>query len=189
MEAVDTRARVVAVIGSPRRGANSELLVEAAVAEIEARGVPCEVVRLAELSVTPCLGHDDCGTRRSCPLKDDAEAVLAAMFAADGLILASPVYFQNVTAQLKALIDRSVFRYNRAVRLRARVVGLLAVAEDGGIEDTFDAMRRFVALSSDRDIPALTAGGFANLAGSAAENEELMAAARRLGRELAEALA
>ncbi len=188
MGTMGTQARVVAVIGSPRRGGNTELLVEAAVAELEARGVSCEVVRLAELSVAPCLGHDDCASRQACFQQDDAEDVLAALFAADGLILASPVFFQSVSAQMKALIDRSFFQYCKAVRLRARAVGLVAVGAGSGIEDAFDVLRRFVTLSSDRDIQALTAGGFAGPSGSAAENQELMADARRLGRELAEAL-
>ena len=96
--------------------------------------------------VAPCLGHDTCGDLEACPQGDDTEAVLAPVYAADGLLLATPVYYENVSAQMKAFIDRNVFQYNHDVFLTPKVVGLLAVTAETGLDDTLSALRRFVAL-------------------------------------------
>ena len=135
-----------------------------------------------------CLGHDDCAKRRACPRDDDAAEILDAVYAADGLILATPVYYENVSAQMKAFMDRNVFRYARDEWLPAKVVGLMAVTAETGFDETLAALRRYVALSTDGDVPIFSMGGYADTAGSAAEKPELLAAARQLAVDLAEVL-
>jgi multimeric flavodoxin WrbA len=181
------RPTVVAILGSPRRG-NTATLVAAALGELETRGAACETVFLAERRIAPCLGHDDCGERAACPLGDDAGEVLEQAYSADCLILASPVYYENVSAQMKAFIDRNVFRYARDEWLVAKAVGLIAVTAETGLEDTLAALRRYVGLSTDGEVPVFTCGGYADTAGAAAADEALLADARRLGDELAGAL-
>ncbi len=178
---------VVAVVGSPRRG-NTATLVAAALAELESRGAACETIVLSDLTIGPCLAHDGCGDFAFCPQRDDAAAALERVYAADCLILGSPVYYENVSAQMKALMDRSVFRYAHDEWLRARAVGLVAVTAETGLQETLDALRRYVALSTDGDPPVFTCGGYADAAGAAAADEALLAEARRLGTELAGAL-
>jgi len=98
------------------------------------------------------------------------------------------VYYENVSAQMKAFIDRNVFRYSHEEWLHAKAVGLVAVTAETGLQETLDALRRYVALSSDGDIPVFTCSGYADEAGAAATDEGLIAEARALGRALAEAL-
>jgi multimeric flavodoxin WrbA len=179
------RPSVVAVVGSPRRRSNTGALVAAALEELEAAGAACETIDVTRLDIAPCLGHDTCAGLEACPLDDDAPAVLERVFEADCLVLGSPVYFQNVSAQLKALIDRSNFCYTHERRLRARTIGLVAVTQSTGLQDTFEALRRFVALSSQGGLPVHECGGYADEAGAAAEDEDLLAEARRLGTALA----
>jgi multimeric flavodoxin WrbA len=179
---------VVAVVGSPRRHGNTSILVDVALEELTRRGVRVEKIVLSERCVTGCLGHDDCAERRACPLGDDAAGILDAVYAADGLILASPVYYENVTGQMKVFMDRNVFRYAHDEWLRARVVGLVTVTAETGLDETLAALRRYVALSTDGDVQIFSAGGYADTAGSAAEKPELLAAARKLAVDLAEAL-
>ena len=178
---------VVAVVGSPRRG-NTATLVAAALAELESRGAACATIVLSDLTIGPCLAHDGCAGFAFCPQRDDAAAALERVYAADCLILGSPVYYENVSAQMKALMDRSVFRYAHDEWLRARAVGLVAVTAETGLQETLDALRRYVALSTDGDPPVFTCGGYADAAGAAAADEALLARARRLGAELADAL-
>ena len=185
---VDAGPSVVAVVGSPRRGGNTAALVAAALEELEARGAVCETFVLSLLGIAPCLAHDDCGDLVACPLGDDAAAVLDRVYAADCLILGTPVYYENVTAQMKAFMDRNVFRYAHGEWLRAKAVGLVAVTAETGLEDTLAALRRYVALSSDREIPVFTCAGYADEGGAAASDEELLTEARRLGADLAAAL-
>lgn len=179
---------MVAIVGSPRRRGNTAALVGAALTELEARGAACETISLSSAAIAPCLAHDDCGERDACVLRDDAGSILERVFAADCLILATPVYYENVSAQMKAFMDRSLFRYRHDEWLRAAAIGLVVVTAETGLDDTFAALRRYVALSSDHEIPIHTCGGYASKVGDAAGDERLMAAARRLGAELAATL-
>jgi len=179
---------VVAVVGSPRPHGNIAVLVDVVLEELARRGIRVEKVMLGERRVAGCLGHDDCAERRACALGDDAADILDVVYAADGLILASPVYYENVSAQMKAFMDRNVFRYARDEWLRAKVVGLVAVTAETGLDETLAALRRYVALSTDRDVSIFSVGGYADTAGSAAEKPELLAAARQLAVDLAEVL-
>ena len=179
---------VVAVVGSPRRRSNTAALVAAALAELEAAGAACETIALGSLTIAPCLAHDTCADLAACPHGDDAAAVLDRVYAADCLVLGTPVYYENVSAQMKTFIDRNVFRYSHEEWLRARVVGLVAVTAETGLQDALDALRRYVDLSTDGDVPMLTCGAYADEAGAAAGDQALLAEARALGRALAEEL-
>jgi multimeric flavodoxin WrbA len=179
---------VVAVVGSPRRRGNTSALVATVLEELEACGAACETIVLSGLSIAPCLAHDTCGDLAVCPHEDDAADVLDRVYAADCLILGTPVYYENVSAQMKAFIDRNVFRYSHDEFLRARVVGLVAVTAKTGLGEALDALRRYVALSSDGEIPVFACAGCADEAGAAAADQRLLAEARRLGADLAGAL-
>ena len=182
------RPLVVAVVGSPRPHGNTSLLVDVVLEELARRGVRARKVMLGERHVAGCLGHDDCADRRACQIGDDAADVLDAVYEADGLILATPVYYENVSAQMKAFMDRNVFRYAHDEWLRAKVVGLVALTAETGLDETLAALRRYVALSTEGDVPIFSVGGYADTAGSAVEKPELLAAARQLAADLAEAL-
>lgn len=184
----ERRPLVVAVVGSPRARGNTSVLVDEALGELERRGAAVVKIMLRDQRIAPCLGHEDCAVRERCPQADDAERVLATVYAADGLLLATPVYYENVSAQMKAFIDRNVFRYGHDVFLTPTVVGLLAVAAETGLDDTLAALRRYVELSTKDDVPVLSVGGYADAIGDAAANIGLLAAARRLGADMAEEL-
>ncbi len=179
---------VVAVVGSPRAAGNTSYLVDVALDELARRGLTAEKIMLSEHRVLPCEGHDECEDLAACPLDDDAGAILERMYAADGLILATPVYYENVSGQLKILIDRNCFNNSHEIWLRARSVGLIAVADSTGLDETIDALRRFVALSSDKKVKPLSAAGLAYHEGDAAGNAALVAAVREMARAMAAAL-
>ena len=179
------RPLVVAVVGSPRPKGNTSILVDAALGELERRGARVEKLMLGDYRLAPCLGHENCADLQSCPQGDDSERLLAAVYAADGLLLATPVYYENVTAQMKAFIDRNLFNYSHDVFLTPKVVGLLVVTAETGLDDTLAALSRFVALSTEGDLPVLSMSGFADAVGDAAGDAELLAAARKLGADMA----
>ena len=124
---------VVAVVGSPRPHGNTSIIVAVALEELARRGIRVEKILLGERRVAGCQGHDDCAERSACPLGDDAADILDVVYAADGLILATPVYYENVSAQMKAFMDRNVFRYAHDEWLRAQVVGLVAVTAEPAV--------------------------------------------------------
>jgi multimeric flavodoxin WrbA len=187
MTVPDSRPNVVAVIGSPRRGGNTATLVDAALEELEKSGCACTRIVLAEKRIEFCSGHVFCG-ERACPHHDDMAGILDQVYAANGLILATPIYYENVSGQMKTFMDRNATRYYGGRHLTSKVVGLIAVAGESDAEDTLAAMRRFVALSDPEEPPVVALGGLADKPGEAAQNAELMAKARALGREMAERL-
>jgi multimeric flavodoxin WrbA len=179
------RPLVVAVVGSPRANGNTSTLVDEALSELERRGVAGTKLMLGDYSIAPCLGHSNCADLEHCPQGDDAEHLLATAYAADGLLLATPVYYENVSAQMKAFIDRNVFRYAHDVFLTPKVVGLLVVTAETGLDDTVAALRRYVALSTESAPPVFTMSGYADEVGDAAGDPALLAAARTLGADMA----
>lgn len=99
--------KITVINGSPRgtRG-NTARLLDEVLAGLEA-GVEVELIELGRKKILPCTGCDHCHKVGRCHLKDDYEAIKRSLLASDGFILASPNYIFSVTAQLKALFDRS----------------------------------------------------------------------------------
>jgi len=187
MTAPDSRPKIVAVIGSPRRRGNTATLVDAALEELERSGSECTRVVLADKHIEFCSGHVFCG-ERACPHDDDMAGILEQVYAADGVLLATPIYYENVSGQMKTFMDRNATRYYGGDHLAPKVIGLIAVAGESDAEDTLAAMRRFVALSNPKELPEVALGGLADKPGEAAQDAELMAKARALGRAMAERL-
>jgi multimeric flavodoxin WrbA len=188
MSGREEQPHVAAVIGSPRRHGNTVALVDAALEELERCGCRCSRIMLAELHIDACAAHENCAELVECALDDDMADVLEKVYAADGLILASPVYYENVSSQMKAFMDRNAIRYNHDEWLTPKIVGLIAVALESGLDDTLAAMRRFMALSDPQEAPILSMGGFADKPGDVAADTKLMAEARELGRAMGERL-
>jgi multimeric flavodoxin WrbA len=178
---------VVAIIGSPHRKGNSVALVDSALDELERSGCDCTRIVLSDKRINACDGHTDCG-ERVCPHDDDMADVLEQVYAADGLILATPVYFENVSGQMKTFIDRTATRYYHEQWLAPKVVGLIAVAAESDPGDTLAALQRFVALSNPEEVPTVALGALADKPTDAAKDPGLVAEARALGRSLAEKL-
>jgi multimeric flavodoxin WrbA len=98
---------ILILSGSPRKGGNTELLVEAFVKGASQKH-HVEVVSVHDYKVNPCMGCNACfkNESNSCVQKDDMPLIYEKMAVADMLVIASPVYFYGLSAQLKAVIDR-----------------------------------------------------------------------------------
>lgn len=103
--------KVLILSGSPRNGGNSELLCVAFGKGAESAGHEVETIRVADKEIACCRACYACKKSGVCVIKDDMAEVLQKMIDADVLVLASPVYFYSVDAQLKAVIDRTVARW------------------------------------------------------------------------------
>lgn len=100
--------KVLIISSSPRKGGNSDLLCDAFAEGAEKAGHEVEKIRISDLAIGYCKGCYSCLKAGVCVQKDDAGVVIAKMRAADVIVLASPVYFYSICAQLKALFDRTV---------------------------------------------------------------------------------
>jgi NAD(P)H-dependent FMN reductase len=98
--------RILAIAGSPRRQGNTDVLLEQAILGAQSRGAVVEHVVLSQLKVAPCIACNRCFKTGRCVVQDDFQDLLDKTLIADGIILASPIFFMNVSAQTKAFIDR-----------------------------------------------------------------------------------
>lgn len=98
---------ILVLSGSPRKGGNTDLLVESFVKGASQKH-QVEVVSVHDYKVNPCIGCNSCFARddHKCCQKDDMQIVYDKMAKAEMLVIASPVYFYGLSAQLKAVIDR-----------------------------------------------------------------------------------
>ena len=104
--------KVLILSGSPRKGGNSDILCDEFAKGATAAGHSVEKIRVAEKKIGYCRACYYCRTHGGeCAVKDDMAEVLQKMIDADVIVLASPVYFYSIDAQLKAVIDRTVARW------------------------------------------------------------------------------
>lgn len=137
--------KVLIISSSPRRGGNSDLLCDEFLRGSQEAGNKVEKIFLADKKINYCNGCDICSsTGKPCPQKDDAVEVIEKMAGADVLVLATPVYFYAMSAQLKTLIDRCCGRY---VEMGNKVFYLIASAaeKDGELaQHAFDNIQGFL---------------------------------------------
>lgn len=104
--------KVLILSGSPRLGGNSDLLCDEFAKGAITAGHAVEKIRVAQKEIHPCIACYHCRDNGGqCVFRDDMAEVLQKMIEADVLVLASPVYFYSIDAQLKAVIDRTVARW------------------------------------------------------------------------------
>jgi hypothetical protein len=99
--------KVLGIMGSPRMGGNSDLLLDAALKGAEAEGADCRKVVLQRMDLHPCRHCDGClRTQGRCVVQDEMQTLYEPLRTADRIIIASPTFFMSLTAQTKAMIDR-----------------------------------------------------------------------------------
>ena len=98
--------KVLGIAGSPRRGGNTDLLLQQALDGAKNAGVETETIILSELNIAPCRHCDGCLEKGQCVIDDDMQQIYPKLREADRLIIASPMFFMGLTAQTKAMIDR-----------------------------------------------------------------------------------
>jgi multimeric flavodoxin WrbA/protein-tyrosine-phosphatase len=138
---------VLGLQGSPRKKGNCDFLLSALLAEAEKRGARTRTVDVVRGHIEPCRELVVCEKKGICPIDDDMKKeVYGLLWEADVVVAASPVFFYNVTAQLKALIDRCQTLWARKYRLKLTDPGrptrrgfLLSVAATRG-KQLFDGI-------------------------------------------------
>ncbi len=139
--------KVIAFNGSARRDGNTAILVNHVFRELETEGIETEMVQLSKAPIHGCIACYECTVnkdRRCAVTKDAGNEYIEKMLEADGIILASPVYFTDVSAEMKALIDRAGFVARANDHMFRRKIGAAVVAaRRGGQIHTFDTLNHF----------------------------------------------
>ena len=132
---------IVVLSGSPRKGANSDTLVSAFVEGAESAGKSVVVFRTADMDIGGCLGCGHCIDEPGvCVQKDDMTQILDAIKASDTFVLASPVYFWGVTAQLKMAIDRTYALLRTKTTIKRAAMLLTCGSRAGVAPQMFETM-------------------------------------------------
>lgn len=125
---------VLAVIGSPRKGGNTDILVSQIAAGARAGGAKVEVLRLGDLTIEECNGCHACRRSELCSKDDDMRGIYAQIAAADAIVFGTPVYWYGPTALMKAFIDRFVYfnceRHRPKIRGKQTVVAVVLEEEN-----------------------------------------------------------
>ncbi len=179
--------KVVGFNGSPRKDGNTAVLIQKVFREMENEGIETEFVQLSQKNIHGCASCYQCLEKKDerCAVNDDsANEYIEKIIGAQGVVLGSPVYFMDVTPEMKALIDRVGFvsRSNGGM-FRNKVGCLVAAARRTGAVHTVDTMSHFF-LSMDMIIVG-RAIGIGRDKGDVEKDEEGMLLADLLGKRMA----
>lgn len=143
--------KVVGINGSPRSDGNTYTMIKTVFEVLEAEGIDCEMIQLSEKAVRGCIACYRCVQKKDgkcAVVNDDLNSILDKMKSADGIILGSPVYFADITSEMKAVIDRTgmVARFNGNLFKHKVGAAVVAMRRAGGIH-AFDTMNHLFQIS------------------------------------------
>ncbi|MGB7787697.1 flavodoxin family protein [Methanoregula sp.] len=180
--------KVVAFNGSPRPEGNTRILIGQVLQELEKEGITTELVQVGGKKIRGCTACMKCFENRDkrCIIDDDiVNDCIGKMAEADGIILGSPVYFTDITAEMKALVDRAGFVSMANGGLFRRKVGSAAIAvRRAGAMHTLDSLLHFLLISG-MVVPGLPPIGVGRNIGDVMNDDEGMAWARDTGKSMA----
>ena len=182
--------KVLGINGSARRDGNTAILIRAVFAELEKAGIETELIQLGGKPLRGCTACYICSKRkdRHCAVTGDAlNEIIDKMLEADGILLGSPTYFTDVTAEMKALIDRvGMVAVSNGAMLKHKVAGAVVAVRRGGATHAFDTMNHFLHYGQMFLVGASYWNmGFGRNIGEVEDDEEGMRNMRILGENMA----
>ena len=137
--------KVLILNGSPRIGGNTSIALDEMVKIFEKEGVETEVVQVGNMNVRGCIACNTCATKGKCVFDDIVNEIAPKFEEADGLVIASPVYYASANATLIAVLDRLFYStgFDKTMKVGASVV----IARRGGCSATFDELNKYFTIS------------------------------------------
>jgi multimeric flavodoxin WrbA len=123
LSTLEKAMKVLGLFGSPRRGGNTELLLEEALKGAEMAGAEIERLHLTDFTITPCKECHGCDQTGQCVILDDMQKIYPKLLEADVIILASPIFFYSITGWAKALVDRCQALWSKKYLLKDPSLG------------------------------------------------------------------
>ena len=190
------QVKVLGIAGSPRRGGNSDLLLERALAGAAEAGADVERIVVARLQIAPCIACDGCWTAGRCVVKDEFQDVYEKLIVAERIILATPIYFMAVSAQAKVFIDRCQCLWARKYVLkqvlpptpsgeprRGALITTAGHSVTSGFRCAATTMRYFLDVL-DAEFADELPVGYVDEKGAIREHPDMLEAAYALGKQL-----
>jgi len=140
--------RILVLSASPRIGGNSDLLCDQSIRGIKDVGHNAEKIFLKDKNVNYCTGCGACFNGKKCTQEDDMSSILDKMILADVIVMASPVYFYTMNAQMKTLIDRTCSSYTEISDKEFYFIITAADSNKLAMERTIEGFRAFTSCLS-----------------------------------------
>ena len=137
--------KVLILNGSPRANGNTAVAVNEMVKIFETEGVETEIMQIGKQDIRGCISCGHCVKNGKCVFDDVVNEVAEKLKEADGLVLASPVYYASANATLIACLDRLF--YSSSFDKRMKVGASVVVARRGGCSATFDELNKYFTIS------------------------------------------
>lgn len=182
--------KVLAINGSAREDGNTAILINTVFEELGKEGIETEMVQLSGKIIAPCRACWACGGQKTCVHQNDPfQEIFEKMLRADGLILGSPVYTANISANMQAFLERAsvVADMNRGENLlRHKVGAAVAAARRGGALNALDAMHHFFMLQNMFVVgSSYWPMAYGRLPGEVQKDEEGLITMKALGQNMA----
>ncbi len=136
---------ILIISATPRKNGNSDVLCDQFMKGAEESGNKIEKIRLKDKEINYCIGCGVCIKTHKCTQKDDTQEILEKMIDADVIVLATPVYFYTMNAQMKTLIDRCCSEYTRMDDKEFYFIMTAADPEERSFDRTVESFRAFTS--------------------------------------------
>lgn len=182
--------KVLAINGSARKDGNTALLINTVFEGLHGEGIETEMVQLSGQVIEPCKACWACGGKGTCVHKKDLfQEIYEKMIQADGILLGSPVYTANISANMQAFLERAsvVGDMNRSENLlRHKVGAAVTAARRGGALNALDAMTHFFMLQDMFIVgSSYWPMAYGRMPGEVKEDQEGMETMKNLGQNMA----
>ena len=182
--------KVLGINSSARKDGNTALLMGIVFEELNREGIETEMIQLAGKVIEPCKACWACGGKGTCVHKNDLfQEIYEKMARADGILLGSPVYTANISANMQAFLERASVVGDMSWGenpLRHKVGAAVTAARRGGALNTLDAMNHFFMLQDMFMVgSSYWPMAYGRMPGEALEDQEGLETMRNLGRNMA----
>jgi len=174
--------RILVLSTSPRIGGNSETLADVFIKGAEEAGHETKKICLYDKKIEFCKGCLGCQTTGKCILRDDAERIIAQMKAMDVLVFATPIYFYEMSGQMKTLLDRTNPLFPAEYEFRD--IYLLATSADEEESSMEAAVKGWISCFEKSRLAGVVRGTGADKKGAIEECGEALSAAYEMGRNV-----
>lgn len=180
--------KVIGIVGSPRKGGNTEILIEKVLSGAKEAGAEVEIFKLNELNIRPCQGCNFCQQNGKCKQQDDMQMIYEALYLCDAVVIGSPIYMSYVTAQTKLFLDRlyALLKIGEGSRLPKGKKCILVYTQGGGSdgEAVMNQIAGFFKWAFDMEIKAIIGGNNLNPVGEVKNRKDLLEKAFEVGKKI-----
>ena len=138
--------KVLLINGSPKSDGNTSIAIDEMVKTFHEEGVETEVIQVGNKVIRGCIGCGKCFEKGSCVFDDIVNETAPKLAAADGLVIATPVYYASANGTLVSFLDRLF--YSASYDMTMKVGASVAVCRRGGSSATFDELNKYFTISS-----------------------------------------